>query len=120
MTSEVDELLSAYPDWRASTLGMLRLIIRGADARIEESIKWRKPSNPLGVLAWSASAIICTGEVYRAKVKLTFFRGAALVDPAGLFGTATSGTRRTIDFACDDNILAEPLAGLVRQAVNLP
>ena len=81
-------------------LGRLRaLIIRQADPGVVEEIKWRKPSNPSGVPVWSHDGMICTGEIYKNKVKLTFARGASLEDPAGLFNASlTGGTRRAIDF----------------------
>jgi hypothetical protein len=85
-----------------------------------EEVKWRKASNPLGVPTWSHAGIICTGETYKDKVKMTFARGAALDDPAGLFNSSLDGgTRRAIDFQEDGRIDEEALKALIREAVTL-
>ncbi|MBK9147098.1 MAG: DUF1801 domain-containing protein [Flavobacteriales bacterium] len=85
-------------DWRDDTLARMRTLIREADPGISEEQKWKKPSNPAGVPVWSHGGIICTGEIYKDKVKLTFMHGAALPDPTGLFNApGTGGTRRAID-----------------------
>jgi hypothetical protein len=81
-------------------------------------VKWRKPSSPLGVPVWSDGGILCTGEVYKDKVKLTFARGAALADPAGLFNASLDGgTRRAIDFHAGGRIDETAFRALVREAV---
>ena len=81
-------------------LGRVREIIRATDPEVIEEIKWRKPSNPSGVPCWSHAGLICTGETYGSKVKLTFANGAALPDPAGLFNSSLGGNiRRAIDLA---------------------
>ena len=83
-----------------------------------EEVKWRKPSNPSGVPTWSHAGIICTGETYKDKVKMTFARGASLDDPSGLFNSSLDGgTRRAIDFHEGDTIDEEALKGLIREAV---
>ena len=85
-------------DWRSETLDRVRDLIRQADPDAVEERKWIKPSNPSGVPTWSHGGIICTGETYRDKVKLTFARGASLADPSGLFNASLdAGTRRAID-----------------------
>jgi hypothetical protein len=85
-----------------------------------EEVKWRKPSNPLGVPVWSHAGIICTGETYKDKVKLTFAKGASLEDPSGLFNASLDGNvRRAIDFHEGDKIDAKALKSLVRAAVAL-
>ena len=85
-------------DWRSDTLAQVRKIIRQADPAVVEDVKWRKPSNPAGVPVWEHDGLICTGETYKDKVKLTFARGAALKDPAGLFNSSLDGNvRRAID-----------------------
>ena len=105
-------------DWRRERLAKAREIIMGADPEIVEEAKWRKPSNPAGVPTWSREGIICTGETYKDKVKLTFAQGAALDDPAGLFNASLEGnTRRAIDLFEGDVIDEPALQALVREAV---
>jgi hypothetical protein len=107
-------------DWRAEKLAQARSIIMGADPQIVEEVKWRKPSNPAGVPVWSRGGIICTGETYKDKVKLTFARGAALADPSRLFNASLeAGTRRAIDMHEHDQIDEAGLTALVREAVAL-
>ena len=85
-----------------------------------EEVKWRKPSNPLGVPVWEHDGIVCTGETYKAAVKLTFARGAALKDPSRLFNASLDGnTRRAIDFHEGDKIDAKAFKALIRAAVAL-
>ena len=105
-------------DWRAEKLDGLRKIIMGAAPGIVETVKWRKPSNHAGVPVWEASGIICTGERYKDKVKLTFMYGAKLKDPSGLFNAGMDGgTRRAIDVAESVEVNAKALTALVREAV---
>jgi hypothetical protein len=107
-------------DWRGETLARVRAIIKQADPDMVEEVKWRKPSNPLGVPVWEHDGIICTGETYKDKVKLTFARGAALDDPSGLFNASLDGNvRRAIDFHEGDKINEKALKALVRSAVAL-
>jgi hypothetical protein len=107
-------------DWRRETLDRLRKLIEEADPEATEERKWRKPSNPEGVPVWEDAGIICTGETYRDKVKLTFARGAAIDDPAGLFNSSLDGnTRRAIDIFEGNTIDAEAFKALVREAVAL-
>ena len=116
----VDEKIASLPDWRGSLLSRLRQLIKEADPEVVEDAKWRKASNPLGVPTWSHDGIICTGESYKDKVKLTFARGAALSDPAGLFNSSLDGnTRRAIDFAEGDSIDEDAFKALIRAAVAL-
>jgi hypothetical protein len=96
----------------------LRALIREADPTVVETVKWRKPSNPLGVPVWEHDGIICTGETYKDKVKLTFANGASLNDPKRLFNSSLEGnTRRAIDFGEGATIDAAALKALVRDAV---
>jgi hypothetical protein len=105
-------------DWRVATLDRIRKLILGADPGIVEERKWKKPSNPAGVPVWSKGGIICTGETYKDKVKLTFFRGAALPDPAGLFNADDRGaTRRAIDLREGDTVDARAFTALIKAAV---
>ena len=94
----IDRKIASVSGWRGATLARVRKLIMEADPDVSEDVKWRKPSNPLGVPTWSHAGIICTGETYKDKIKLTFARGAALADPSGLFNSSlTGGTRRAID-----------------------
>lgn len=107
-------------DWRARTLERIRTLIRQADPDAVEEVKWRKPSNPAGVPVWSHDGILCTGETYKDKVKITFARGAALEDPARLFNASLEGgTRRAIDIHEGETIDADAFKALVRAAVAL-
>lgn len=104
--------------WRQERLAQAREVITNADPEIAEEAKWRKPSNPAGVPTWSREGIICTGETYKDKVKLTFAQGAALEDPAGLFNASLEGNaRRAIDWFEGDEIDEPALQALVREAV---
>ncbi|HUE78181.1 MAG TPA: DUF1801 domain-containing protein [Sphingomicrobium sp.] len=116
----IDAKIASLSDWRGETLARVRKLIRAADPGVVEEVKWRKPSNPAGVPVWSHGGILCTGETYRDKVKLTFARGAALDDPSRLFNASLEGgTRRAIDIREGDAVDAEALKGLVRAAVRL-
>ena len=107
-------------DWRTATLDRMRKLIREADPDVVEDVKWRKPSNPAGVPVWEHAGLICTGETYRDKVKLTFARGAALDDPAGVFNASRdAGTRRAIDIREGDTLDEDAFKALVREAVAL-
>ena len=106
-------------DWRGKTLSRVRALIKQADPEVVEEWKWRKPSHP-GVPVWSHHGGICTGETYKSVVKLTFFKGASLKDPSGLFNSSLEGnTRRAIDFHEDDEIDEQTFATLIRAAVGL-
>ena len=114
----IDEKIAALADWRGDMLGRLRTLIRDADPEVSETVKWRKPSNPAGVPVWEHDGIVCTGETYRDKVKLTFAYGASLDDPKRLFNSSLDGnTRRAIDFREGDTVDAAALKALVREAV---
>jgi hypothetical protein len=116
----IDARIKELGDWRGKTLARVRALIKRADPDVVEEVKWRKPSNPAGVPVWSHAGIICTGETYKDRVKLTFARGAALPDPAGLFNASLAGnTRRAIDFHEGDKIEARALNALIRAAVAL-
>lgn len=105
-------------DWRAATLDRVRALILAADPAVVEEVKWRKPSNPAGVPTWSHGGMICTGETYKDKVKLTFARGAKLPDPTGLFGPRSdTGTRRAIDLAKGESLPEEPFIALIHEAI---
>jgi hypothetical protein len=117
----IDARIKALGDWRGETLARVRRLIREADPDVVEEVKWRKPSNAmLGVPVWEHDGIICTGETYKAAVKLTFAQGAALKDPSGLFNASLEGNvRRAIDIHEGDKIDEKALKALVRAAVAL-
>jgi len=105
-------------DWRSETIDRVRSLIHDADPDIVEEVKWVKPSNPAGVPAWTHHGIICTGETYKDRVKLTFFSGAQLEDPSHLFNASLeAGTRRAIDITAGTELDAEAFTDLVRRAV---
>lgn len=115
--AQIDAKIEALSDWRGQTLAAMRCIILQADPDIVEEIKWR------GVPVWSQGGIICTGEVYKAIVKLTFAKGAVLADPSGLFNASLDGnTRRAIDLREGETVDAAAFTALIRAAIalNLP
>src|SRR5215216_2680868 len=115
----IDKRIRELGDWRGKTLSKVRGIIMEADPDIVEEWKWVKATNP-GTPVWSHNGVICTGESYKNVVKLTFFKGAALNDPAGLFNSSLEGkVRRAIDIKEHDEIDEDALKSLVRQAVAL-
>ena len=117
-SEEIDRKIASLSDWRGATFARVRRLIKEADPDVVEEVKWRKPSNPLGVPVWEHAGMICTGELYRDKVKLTFARGAALEDPAGLFNSGfAGGTRRAIDFRDGEEVDAAAFKALIREAV---
>jgi hypothetical protein len=116
----IDAKIASLDDWRGAMLSRLRALIKEADPEIVEDVKWRKPSNPSGVPVWSDHGIVCTGETYKDKVKLTFAGGAALDDPSRLFNASLDGgTRRAIDFRESDTIDEAALKALISAAVKL-
>jgi hypothetical protein len=117
----IDARIAALGDWRGETLARVRCLIKEADPEVVEEVKWRKPSNSmLGVPVWEHDGIICTGETYKAVVKLTFAKGASLEDPAGLFNSSLDGNvRRAIDIHEGDKINEKAFRALIRAAVAL-
>jgi hypothetical protein len=114
----IDEKLRSMGDWRGATLAKLRRLIHEADPEVVETVKWRKPSNPSGVPVWEHDGIVCTGETYKDKVKLTFAKGASLDDPERLFNASLdAGTRRAIDLREGDDIDESAFKALIRAAV---
>jgi hypothetical protein len=118
-SKQIDARIKELGDWRGKTLRTVRAIIKKADPAVVEEWKWAKATSP-GTPVWSHDGIICTGETYKSVVKLTFMKGASLPDPAGLFNSSLDGNaRRAIDIAEDDEIDADALRDLVREAVAL-
>jgi hypothetical protein len=116
----IDEKLRTLTDWRGAMLARIRRLIKEADPDAVEAIKWRKPSNPLGVPVWEDRGLLCTGETYKDKVKLTFARGASLEDPSKLFNSSLDGNvRRAIDFAEHSDLDESAFKALVQAAVAL-
>lgn len=110
----IDGRIAALPDWRGETLARIRRLIHEADPEVVEEWKWR------GVPVWSHDGILCTGETYKSVVKTTFFKGAALADPKGLFNSSLEGgTRRAIDFREGEAIDEAALKDLIRAAIAL-
>jgi hypothetical protein len=115
----IDNRIRELGDWRGETLSKVRGIIKEADPDVVEEWKWVKATNP-GTPVWSHNGDICTGETYKSVVKLTFFKGAALSDPSGLFNSSLEGkVRRAIDIKESDTIDEDALKNLVREAVAL-
>ena len=116
----IDAKIAALDDWRGPMLARLRALIHEADPEMMETVKWRKPTNPAGVPVWEHGGIVCTGETYKDKVKLTFAHGASLPDPGGLFNASLdAGTRRAIDLFEGDMVDATAFKVLVGEAVAL-
>jgi hypothetical protein len=116
-SQRIDEHIKGLADWRGETLAQVRGIIKDADPDVVEQWKWEKPSSG-GVPVWYHDGGICTGETYKDKIKLTFFQGAALDDPAGLFNSSLGGkVRRAIDIRESDEINERALGQLIRAAV---
>ncbi len=105
-------------DWKATTIAHIRKLMKQVDPKIVEEVKWRKPSNPSGVPVWSYQGIICTGETYGDKVKLTFMKGSILADNTNLFN-AGNGSRRAIDIHEDDELNEIAFMELVKEAIKL-
>ena len=120
-SQRIDARIKELTDWRGETLARIRMLIKQADPEVVEEVKWRKPSNSmLGVPVWSHAGIICTGETYKAAVKLTFAKGASLKDPSALFNASLEGNvRRAIDIHEGEKIDEQALKALIRAAVAL-
>jgi len=116
----IDARIQELGDWRGEMLSRLRALIKQADPNVVEEVKWIKPTNPLGTAAWSHDGLICTCEIYKNVVKMTFSSGASLDDPQSLFNSSLEGrVRRAIDFREGDEVNEEALKTLIRAAVAL-
>ena len=115
----IDDRIEELSDWRGQTLARVRELVKQADPEVVEEWKWAKATSP-GTPVWSHDGIICTGESYKAVVKMTFAKGASLPDPSGLFNSSLDGNvRRAIDFREGDKIDDRALKALIRAAVAL-
>lgn len=114
-SQRIDARIAEIDDWRGETLAQIRAVIKRADPDVVEEWKWR------GVPVWSHAGMICTGETYKAAVKMTFAKGASLPDPSGLFNSSLEGnTRRAIDFFHEGDVIDEEvLADLIQAAIEL-
>jgi hypothetical protein len=118
-TQKIDMRIEELGDWRGETLSRLRALIRQADPEVVEEWKWEKPSSG-GTPVWSHDGGICTGEAYKSVVKLTFFKGASLDDPSGLFNSSLEGkVRRAIDVREGESVDEQAFKDLIRSAVAL-
>jgi hypothetical protein len=116
----IDAMFANLGGWRGAALSRLRALIKEADPDVVEELKWKKVSNPAGVPVWSDAGMICTGEVYKDHVKLTFAKGASLDDPHGLFNASLGGNlRRGLDVGKNDKVDGTAFKALVRAAVAL-
>ncbi len=118
-SEQIEGRIAELDDWRGKVLERVRSIIKTADPDVVEEWKWAKATSP-GTPVWSHGGGICTGEAYKKVVKLTFFKGASLRDPSGLFNSSLEGkVRRAIDISEGEEIDEAALADLVREAVSL-
>ena len=116
----IDAKIARIGDWRGETLARMRTLIRQTDPDVVEAVKWRKPTNPSGVPVWEHGGIICTGEVYKSYVKLTFAKGALLADPARLFNASLQGNAiRAIDIREGSTLDEHAFKELIRAAISL-
>jgi len=119
-SKEIDDIIKKQDDWRGKKLSLLRALIKKAEPALVEEVKWKKPSNPMGVPVWSHDGIICIGEALKNAVRLTFPKGARIKDPEKLFNTRLdSNTVRAIDIHENDTVNGVALKNLIREAVTL-
>lgn len=119
-SQQIDAIISKHPDWQGKTLSQLRALIKKADLGAVEEVKWKKPSNPMGVPVWSHDGIVCIGDTLKNAVRLTFPKGARVKDPRKLFNTRLeSNTVRAIDFLEGDTVNEVALKALILEAVLL-
>jgi hypothetical protein len=120
LSQQIDAIIEAPGDWRGKKLSQLRALIKEADPAVVEEVKWKKPSNPMGVPVWSHDGNLCIGETLKNAVRLTFPKGAQMKDPNKLFNTRLdSKTVRAIDFHEDDIIDEGALRALILEAIGL-
>ena len=119
-SQQIDAIIKNSDDWRGKRLSQLRILIKKTDTGIIEEVKWKKPSNPMGVSVWSCNGMVCIGEWLKHAVRLTFPKGAQIKDPKKLFNTRLeSNTVRAIDFHEGDGVDEAALKALIIEAVKL-
>ena len=119
-SGQIDAIIKKSGDWRSKKLSQLRALIKEADSAVIEEVKWKKPSNPMGVPVWSHDGIICIGEALKSVVRLTFPKGAQVKDPKKLFNARLeSKTVRAIDFQESDMVDEAAPKALILKAVEL-
>jgi hypothetical protein len=119
-SQQIDAIIKVPGDWRGRKLSQLRVMIKKANPAVVEEVKWKKPSNPLGVPVWSHDGILCIGEMLKNAVRLTFPKGAQMEDPKKLFNTRLdSKTVRAIDFHEGDPVDEKALQALILEAIRL-
>lgn len=117
-SQQIDAIIKKSDDWRGKRLSQLRILIKRADTGIIEEVKWKKPSNPMGVPVWSQNGIVCVGDTLKNAVRLTFPKGAQMKDPKKLFNTRLeSNTVRAIDFHEGETVDEAALKTLILEAV---
>ncbi len=113
----IERKIAELGDWRGELLATIRSVVKDTDPDIVEEVKWRKPSNPLGVAVWSHAGIVCTGETYKDKVKVTFPKGSAIADPDGVFNASLGGVRRAVDYFSPDDFDETAFRGVLLEAI---
>ena len=117
-SQQIDAIIKNSDDWRGKRLSQLRILIKKTDADIIEEVKWKKPSNPMGVPVWSHNGIICIGEALKNAVRLTFPKGAKIKDPNKLFNTRLESKMiRAIDFREEDSVNEGALKMLILETI---
>ena len=117
-SEEIDELLEKTPDWRGTTFAELRRVIHDADPDITEEVKWKRPTNPLGAPVFEHNGIVCTANILKERVRLSFPAGLSLPDPRGILGAVSEGNKtRIIDLHEGETVDASALRDLIRAAV---
>jgi len=120
IAQQIDAIIAAPGDWRGEKLSQLRALIKQADPAVVEEVKWKKPSNPMGVPVWSHAGILCVADMLKNAVRLTFPKGAQMKDPKKLFNARLdSKTVRAIDFYEGDRVAATALKALIREAARV-
>lgn len=119
-SEQIDDIINQYDGWKVDILKQLRAIVNNASVDITEEVKWKMPSNPLGLPVWSNNGIVCIAQTFKNDIKLVFFKGAVLSDPKNLFNARLkSSTDRAIEFHAGDPIDEAGITALVREAVSL-
>jgi hypothetical protein len=114
----IDDMIAQTPDWRGATFVKLRKIIHDADPEIVEEVKWKRPSNPMGAPVFEHDGIVCVANILKERVRLTFFEGASLPDPTGLYNARLDGNKaRAIDVYQGDKVNETALKALIRSGV---